>query len=254
MTEISSENAAPETPIETVDGTKSALQAIPEQVLETILEALKDLPEVSGLNDEHLKSVACDAFLEDKLHEEEWVISEIVKLKTKVLLEGNQEGEKDLIQIDKVGPISIGSQEELELAIEEHQNWMDAVLHPRKPIISGRANFTGANLSKMDLSKVNLSCADFTDCNLSEANLSHGNFSKAIFRGADLSHANLDHGKFKLADFSSAILPEEIPETANFLKAKMPRKKSPGPADDEETVPADITAIRNQESEPTHLS
>ena len=68
------------------------------------------------------------------------------------------------------------------------------------------ANLSGANLSGADLSGANLSGANLSGADLSGANLSWANLSWADLSGADLSGANLSWANLSWADLSGADL------------------------------------------------
>jgi hypothetical protein len=69
-----------------------------------------------------------------------------------------------------------------------------------------RANLSRANLSGADLSRANLSGADLSGANLSRANLSRANLYGANLSGADLSRANLSGADLNGAKLSRANL------------------------------------------------
>jgi hypothetical protein len=88
------------------------------------------------------------------------------------------------------------------------------------------ANFSGANLSKRDLSWADLSGANFSGANLSKrdlsgANLSEANLSKANLSKANLSWANLSEANLSEADLSGANLSEANLSWANLSKADL---------------------------------
>jgi uncharacterized protein YjbI with pentapeptide repeats len=96
-----------------------------------------------------------------------------------------------------------------------------------------RATLSGANLSSADLSGANLSDADLSDADLSEidfrgANLSDADLSRANLSDADLSRANLsdiDLGGANLsdADLSGANLSNADLHDTNFSSANLSR-------------------------------
>ena len=100
------------------------------------------------------------------------------------------------------------TQEELNKIIEQHQHWIHEDVDGWEEM---RADLSGANLSRANLSWANLSGADLSGANLSRAklsgaNLSWADLSRADLSGADLSGANLSRAKLSWADLSGADL------------------------------------------------
>lgn len=96
-------------------------------------------------------------------------------------------------------------------------------LHDCKPLqkFPQFVDFTGANFSETNLSKINfkplaargryymrahLATVNFTKANLSEAVIIDGDLNEAVFIDADLSEANLEKATLKGADLSKALL------------------------------------------------
>jgi uncharacterized protein YjbI with pentapeptide repeats len=79
-----------------------------------------------------------------------------------------------------------------------------------------RANLTGANLSKANLSGVSIREAHLTGANLSEANLSGVFFDKVYLNEADLSRANLTRATLSRTVLAGANLSEAHLAEANL--------------------------------------
>ncbi|HTJ80879.1 MAG TPA: pentapeptide repeat-containing protein, partial [Polyangiaceae bacterium] len=96
-----------------------------------------------------------------------------------------------------------------------------------------RRDFTGANLSKMDLRGIDLEGAFLESADLSGANLSgarlkdvvlsRANLAGANLSGADLTRANLGRAKLVKADLSSANLTEAILDSCDLTGATLSR-------------------------------
>ena len=95
-------------------------------------------------------------------------------------------------------------QEELQKILEAHGKWINGEYG------GVRANLSGADLRRADLSEANLSGADLrradlSDANLRGANLRRANLSEADLRGANLRRANLDFSCWPLWCGSLAV-------------------------------------------------
>ena len=89
--------------------------------------------------------------------------------------------------------------EKLREIIESHGRWL------RDEEAGQRADLSGANLSRADLSRADLSCANLFRANLSGAYLSGANLSRADLSRAYLSGANLSRADLSCANLSGAI-------------------------------------------------
>ena len=87
----------------------------------------------------------------------------------------------------------------------------------------GRANLSGADLSRADLSGANLRYADLGRANLSGADLSRADLSGANLRYADLGRANLSGADLSRADLSGANLRYADLGRANLSGADLSR-------------------------------
>jgi uncharacterized protein YjbI with pentapeptide repeats len=92
------------------------------------------------------------------------------------------------------------TQEQLKPILEQHLLWV------RNKTEGQRADLSGADLYKADLSRANLSGADLYGANLSGANLYRADFSGANLYGANLYGANLSRVDLSGADLSGANL------------------------------------------------
>ena len=112
--------------------------------------------------------------------------------------------------------VHVDTQEELNQVIAAHSEWMEAVLHPRKDVVGGRANLSDTDLRKFDLVGINLSSADMrranlagldlTSANLSAANLEGANLQGVILRNAKMRRTKLTDADLRAADLTDAIL------------------------------------------------
>lgn len=85
-----------------------------------------------------------------------------------------------------------------------------------KKYAAGERDFSGANLSEMNLSRANLRGAD-----LSEANLSVANLSGTILSEANLSRARLNVARLSGANLSQAKLTQANLNVANLIRADL---------------------------------
>lgn len=90
------------------------------------------------------------------------------------------------------------TKEEFDRIMDEHAKW----LTDRNT--GKRADLSDLNLAKMDLSGLNFSYANMEGVDLMETNLSGANLSHAYLRQAHLMETNLSKATFVEADFSSA--------------------------------------------------
>jgi len=123
------------------------------------------------------------------------------------------------------------TQEELKVILEAHQKWLVGDLWGTRANLSGanlyRTNLSGANLSRANLSRANLYGANLSGANLSWANLSGADLSGADLSwanlsGADLSGANLSRANLYKANLSGTTLPhfQICPEEGDFIAWK----------------------------------
>ncbi|MFZ9737986.1 MAG: pentapeptide repeat-containing protein [Prochlorotrichaceae cyanobacterium] len=83
------------------------------------------------------------------------------------------------------------------------------------------ANFSGANLCGANLHGTNLSGADLCGANLNGANLSGADLSRANFSGANLNGANLNGADLSRANFRYANLSRAEIKSVNLLGADL---------------------------------
>ncbi|MFN8472774.1 MAG: pentapeptide repeat-containing protein [Anaerolineae bacterium] len=88
------------------------------------------------------------------------------------------------------------------------------LIDKEQPIVS----LGGANLSRAELNKADLSAADLSGTNLSRANLIKANLGRA-----DVNHANLTRGNLIEANFSEASLIRADFSRANLIRADFSR-------------------------------
>ncbi|HFK6959826.1 TPA: pentapeptide repeat-containing protein [Listeria monocytogenes] len=91
------------------------------------------------------------------------------------------------------------NQAELDVVIEKHEKWL-------RDGHGERADLSGADLRRADLSYADLSYADLRGANLSGADLSYADLSGADLNGADLNGADLRGANLNYADLNGADL------------------------------------------------
>ena len=104
---------------------------------------------------------------------------------------------------------------ELDTIIEKHKLWLDDQPGGK------RADFTGADLIKANLTRANLTGADLIKANLTRANLTGANLTWADFTGANLTGANLTGANLTGADFTGANLTGANLTGANLTGANL---------------------------------
>ncbi len=92
-----------------------------------------------------------------------------------------------------------------------------------KNVISlDRADLTKANLSYVDLSGSYLSGVNLMNADLYKANLSNADLSDSVLKGADLWEADLSNADLRNADLTDALVKREQLETADISGALLP--------------------------------
>lgn len=114
------------------------------------------------------------------------------------------------------------TEETLNKILERHAHYLAQDVEDWE---SYRAIFDGLDLSGMDLSFKNLSCASFQNVDLSNANLSVGIFRHCNFFGAKFFNANMkcthfDDCDFSFASFEMTINVDTLFENSNFKHMK----------------------------------
>lgn len=108
------------------------------------------------------------------------------------------------------------AKEELRKIIENHQHWLNEDCENWEGM---RANLSYVDLSKLDLSDTNLRCADLHYANLYQADLRGANL-----RGADLHYVNLCNADLYFADLNNAknipFIPIACPDIGSFIGYK----------------------------------
>lgn len=115
-------------------------------------------------------------------------------------------GKKSLPEIPLAIAAVVACQEDLNQALSLHKQWVDAVLDPNCEVASGRANFSGMDLTAYNLSGAELRGANLQACNLTGVDLSLADLSTADLRGARLANANLQGAKLIRAKIDGADL------------------------------------------------
>lgn len=85
-----------------------------------------------------------------------------------------------------------------------------------KKYADGERNFSGVNITEINLTRANLTGIDFSDATLSIANLTGANLSEANLTGAKLNVAKMSGANFSQAKFNGAIL-----NVANLVRANL---------------------------------
>lgn len=85
-----------------------------------------------------------------------------------------------------------------------------------KKYADGERNFSGVNITEVNLSRANLTGIDFSDATLSIANLTGAKLSEANLTGAKLNVAKMSGANFSHAKFNGAIL-----NVANLVRANL---------------------------------
>ena len=110
------------------------------------------------------------------------------------------------------------TREKLNKILKEHKHWINEDCNNWEEM---RADLSGVDLSRANLSGANLLNADLSDADLSGANLSGANLYNADLRGANLSGANLLNADLSGVDLSGAknipYIPMVCPEEGDFI-------------------------------------
>jgi uncharacterized protein YjbI with pentapeptide repeats len=85
-----------------------------------------------------------------------------------------------------------------------------------KQYADGERNFSGINITEVNLSRANLTGIDFSDATLSIANFTGANLSEANLSGAKLNVAKMSGANFSQTKFNGAIL-----NVANLVRANL---------------------------------
>ena len=110
------------------------------------------------------------------------------------------------------------TREKLNKILKEHKHWINEDCNNWEEM---RADLSGVDLSRANLSGANLLNADLSDAELSGANLSGANLYNADLRGANLSGANLLNADLSGVDLSRANLSGADLRGANLSGANL---------------------------------
>ena len=102
----------------------------------------------------------------------------------------------------------------IQQGVEAINKWQ--IEHIEKLNLS-KANLTWVDLAKANLTEANLSGADISGADLSKANLTEANLSGADLSGADLTRANLSKANLSGADLPNFLI---VPEEGTFIAWK----------------------------------
>lgn len=234
---------------EVIDGAASRGMPVPDVILEAVVEAISNHELSLGLSDDQIKSIGVEAVHEGTLDDHAWLEERLISIRTELENMPNTEElekkitgfEEELAQIQVTSPQHVESQDQLNEIVRLHEVWMESVVNPSKDPGGSRANFEGMDLSGLDLSHKDLSCANFRNSSLVGTNFTGAKLSRATFTGADLQGANFSGAKVKRADFENALLNDIDYDDANFrgsnftgtvLEGKTLDKKSTPPAEE----------------------
>lgn len=106
---------------------------------------------------------------------------------------------KSAVSSEKIAKANENSSERLDFSAED----LNRLVEERKCM---KCNLRGADLSGMNLERVDLSESDLSGANLHGTSLKEAKLDKAVLRNADLSEANLYQAVLKEADLSGANL------------------------------------------------
>ena len=110
------------------------------------------------------------------------------------------------------------TREKLNKILKEHKHWINEDCNNWEEM---RADLSGVDLSRANLSGANLLNADLSDAELSGANLSGANLYNADLRGANLSGANLLNADLSGVELSEANLSGADLRGANLSGANL---------------------------------
>ena len=110
------------------------------------------------------------------------------------------------------------TREKLNKILKEHKHWINEDCNNWEEM---RADLSGVDLSRANLSGANLLNADLSDAELSGANLSGANLYNADLRGANLSGANLLNADLSGVDLGRANLSGADLRGANLSGANL---------------------------------
>lgn len=157
-----------------------------------------------------------------------------------------------VMEIEVSAPVAVDCQEDLDLVVSRHQEWIASVLNPRSKINGSRANFRGGDLSGLSLAKIDMRSANFSKCNLigtdfSGANLSGANFIHADLQGAILNGARLRRANFQFADLREVELQDTNLDDALFVS----RATKEAAAGCEENLDPSDASLSSTEADPS---
>ena len=129
------------------------------------------------------------------------------------------------IKSDSDTPLESLTQSQLDALVSLHERYLDGRLGGRRAIlkkidISGlslkdknlrQADFSGCNMTHMNLAFTIFQEASLYACDLSFSNLVHTNFVRADLRGARIENANLAGADLERADLRGGALTSDDP-------------------------------------------
>ena len=188
------------------------MESVSPDLIETIVNAMEELPCSKGLSSTMLEDIAREAVSCGKLQDLEWLTEKLEAVQASYSFE--EEAKKVDVEIST--PQEVETQEDFDRVVRDHQDWIDSVLNPRSVMMTAkRANLRGADLTGLNLRGVDLSCADLTQTKMMGLDLSGANFSRANLEGSDLQGsilvgtrlkgACLERANFREADLEGAI-------------------------------------------------
>ena len=110
--------------------------------------------------------------------------------------------------------------EEFEFIMSEHAKWLADKDTGKRAELTNKS-FKGWNFSGRDLSYVELDGSDLSDANLSGANLSYASLKSAFLFNVNLTGANVEHADFSMVNMCEANLNDIKGERTRFSFATM---------------------------------
>ncbi|MBC8756294.1 pentapeptide repeat-containing protein [Kordia sp. YSTF-M3] len=121
------------------------------------------------------------------------------------------------------------TQEELDVIIEDHANWVDLLFNKvdlnKPPIVNTKANLSYVDISGLDLSRKPLVEVDFTGSNLEDVNFNFSNLILANFSHANVTNANFIGCNLNKADFTNTNITNATFQYASLDSVKFTKQQ-----------------------------
>lgn len=204
------------------EGGSSHGTALPAEMIETVINVIKNHELSEGISEELIEGIALEAIHEGTLDDNIWLEQKLTSIAKANKQEDTRiEFEAELEKILIPTPQHVENQEQLEEIIRLHNLWIESVLGDPQEQSGRRANFEETDLTGMDFSGVNLSCANFKGAKLAGCNFRSAILSKADFENADLTAADFSGAKIIKANLTNAKLDDLQYEKTNFRNATL---------------------------------